>query len=264
MVAVVDPEEFYDFQVNRPTVSTTDEGMRRITLALDAGVRRPAARLAPRRGAAARHRAEHEVAPVLRRAARLRRRAGRRAGGHPRRDAGRDAAHPADPGQRHRHRARPRGPAQAGAGHLRGPDRDRRRVPGRLRRGSTSPPSRSGPRSPTTCRSRRARRPRWRCSARSRTCSRPASRWATCPRTAAPGSAASPSSPRRTRTSPSTSATSRRARTPPSSPRPAVRRSPGSSSATSSGGTRRRSRGRAVSQPAVNGSTKFRTIARSA
>ena len=31
VVAVVDPEEFYDFQVNRPTVSTTDEGMRRIT-----------------------------------------------------------------------------------------------------------------------------------------------------------------------------------------------------------------------------------------
>src|SRR3954470_12884227 len=31
VVAVVDPEEFYDFQVNRPTVSTTDAGMRRIT-----------------------------------------------------------------------------------------------------------------------------------------------------------------------------------------------------------------------------------------
>ena len=31
VVAVVDPEEFYDFQVNRPTVATDDEGMRRIT-----------------------------------------------------------------------------------------------------------------------------------------------------------------------------------------------------------------------------------------
>ena len=31
VVAVVDPEEFYDFQVNRPVVTTTDEGMRRIT-----------------------------------------------------------------------------------------------------------------------------------------------------------------------------------------------------------------------------------------
>ena len=152
-----------------------------------------------------------------------------------------------DPGQRHRHRARPRGPAQAGASHLRGPDRHRRRVPGRVRRGSTSPPSRSGPPSPTTCRSRPAPRPPWRCSARSRTCSRPASRWATCPRTAAPGSAASPSSPRRTRTSRSTSATSRRARTPPSSPRPAARPSPASSSATSSAATRRRS------EPSVQG-----------
>ena len=51
----------------------------------------------------------------------------------PRRDAGRDAPHPTDPGERHGHRARPRGPAQAGAGDLRGSDRDRRGVPGRLR-----------------------------------------------------------------------------------------------------------------------------------
>ena len=31
LVAAVDPEDFYDFQVNRPSVGTTDEGMRRIT-----------------------------------------------------------------------------------------------------------------------------------------------------------------------------------------------------------------------------------------
>ncbi len=31
VVAVVDPEEFYDYQVNRPMIETTDEGMRRIT-----------------------------------------------------------------------------------------------------------------------------------------------------------------------------------------------------------------------------------------
>ena len=31
LVAVIDPEEFYDFQVNRPTVSTEDDGGRRIT-----------------------------------------------------------------------------------------------------------------------------------------------------------------------------------------------------------------------------------------
>ena len=54
------------------------------------------------------------------------------------------------------------------------------------------------------------------------------------PEDAAPGSAASTSSPRRTRTSPTTSARSRRPGTPPSSPRPAARRSPASSSATSS------------------------------
>jgi proteasome assembly chaperone (PAC2) family protein len=31
VVAVIDPEEFYDFQMNRPVVGTNDEGMRRIT-----------------------------------------------------------------------------------------------------------------------------------------------------------------------------------------------------------------------------------------
>ena len=64
-----------------------------------------------------------------------------------------------------------------------------------------------------------------------------ASRSATCPRTPAPGSAASTSSPRRTRTSPTTSARSRRPGTPPSCPRRPARRSRGSSSGTSSGAT---------------------------
>lgn len=31
LVAAIDPEDYYDFQVNRPIVGTTDEGMRRIT-----------------------------------------------------------------------------------------------------------------------------------------------------------------------------------------------------------------------------------------
>ncbi len=31
LVAVIDPEEFYDFQVNRPTVSTDEDGVRQIT-----------------------------------------------------------------------------------------------------------------------------------------------------------------------------------------------------------------------------------------
>ena len=47
VVAVVDPEDFYDFQVNRPTVSTTDEGMRRITWpSTQVYVARPPARTA--------------------------------------------------------------------------------------------------------------------------------------------------------------------------------------------------------------------------
>ena len=78
------------------------------------------------------------------------RRARRRAGGDPRRAARRHPAHPADPGHRHRHRARARRPAQARAVDLRGPDRHRRRLPGRLRPGSTSRRCRSGPRSRTT------------------------------------------------------------------------------------------------------------------
>ena len=31
LVTAIDPEDYYDFQVNRPVVGTTDEGMRRIT-----------------------------------------------------------------------------------------------------------------------------------------------------------------------------------------------------------------------------------------
>ncbi|HET6168428.1 MAG TPA: PAC2 family protein, partial [Marmoricola sp.] len=31
LVAAIDPEDFYDFQVNRPMVGTNDDGMRRIT-----------------------------------------------------------------------------------------------------------------------------------------------------------------------------------------------------------------------------------------
>ncbi len=31
LVAAIDPEDFYDFQVNRPSVGTGDDGMRRIT-----------------------------------------------------------------------------------------------------------------------------------------------------------------------------------------------------------------------------------------
>ena len=122
--------------------------------------RRLAARPGPRRDPDPRHRAEHALAAVLRRAARRLRRARRRAGGHPRRAARRHAAHPADPGHRHGHRARAGRPAQARAVDLRGPDRHRRGLPGRLRPARHAGGVATGPRSRTTSRSRRARRPR--------------------------------------------------------------------------------------------------------
>ena len=65
------------------------------------------------------------------------------------RAARRHPAHPADPGHRHRHRARAGRPAQARAVDVRGPDRHRRRLPGRLRPArhpggvATGPPSRT-------------------------------------------------------------------------------------------------------------------------
>ena len=144
---------------------------------------------------------------------------GGRAGGHLRGAAGRHPAHPADPGDRHRDRARPGRPAQARAVDVRGSDRHRRRLPGRLRPARHPGGVLLGGGPPLRRRSRRAPRPRWRCSASSRTCCRRASRWATCPRTPGPGSAASTSWPRRTRTSPTTSAPSRRPATPPTCPR---------------------------------------------
>ena len=126
----------------------------------------------PRRDPGPRHRAQHALAPVLRRAAGRVRRPRRRAGGHARRAAGRHPAHPADPGHRHRHRARAGRPAQARAVDV------RRARPGSSASsrtpacGSTSRRCPTGRRSPTTSPSRRARRPPWRCSASSRTCSR--------------------------------------------------------------------------------------------
>ena len=195
------------------------------------------ARPRPRRHPGPRHRAQHAwrqfCAELLAACDDL----GGRARGHPRRAAGRHPAHPPDPGHRHRHRARAGRPAQARAVDVRGPDRHRRRLPGRvhparhpggvllgrgppLRRPAAVPQGHARPARPARGPARGA-----------------ASRSATCPRTPGPGSAASTSSPRRTRTSPTTSARSRRPATPPTSPRPAARRSRASSSATSSAAT---------------------------
>ena len=76
MVAALDPEDYYDFQVNRPTVSIDADGDRQITWPT---TRLSWSRLAgrePRHRAGSRHRAQHALAHVLRRAARLRPRPG--------------------------------------------------------------------------------------------------------------------------------------------------------------------------------------------
>ena len=74
VVAAIDPEDYYDFQVNRPTVGVDDNGFRKLTwpsthiaVASPPGPR-------PRRDPHPWHRAEHAVARVLRRAARVHRR----------------------------------------------------------------------------------------------------------------------------------------------------------------------------------------------
>ena len=66
----LDPDDYYDFQVNRPTVSLVDGISRRITWPTTrfSYCRPPGADVRPRPGA--RHRAEHALAGVLRRAAR--------------------------------------------------------------------------------------------------------------------------------------------------------------------------------------------------
>ena len=70
VVAAIDPEDFYDFQVNRPAVGTDEDGHAPDHLAVAPSSRSasPPGAL-PRRDPAARHRAEHALAAVLRRAA---------------------------------------------------------------------------------------------------------------------------------------------------------------------------------------------------
>ena len=94
VVGAIDPEEFYDFQVNRPIVGTDDNGHRRLTWPTTRIAVALPAELRPRRHPGARHRAQHALAPVLRRAARRVRRPRRRARRHPRRAARRHARTP--------------------------------------------------------------------------------------------------------------------------------------------------------------------------
>ena len=84
IIGAIDPEDFYDFQVNRPLVGTDERGHRTDHLAEHPDRDRQPARPAPRRHPDPRHRAQHALAAVLRRAARRCRRPRRPDRGHPR------------------------------------------------------------------------------------------------------------------------------------------------------------------------------------
>ena len=74
VVGAIDPEEFYDFQVNRPLVGTDENGHRRLTWPTTRIAIAVTSRPRPGRHPDPRHRAQHALAPVLRRAARRLRR----------------------------------------------------------------------------------------------------------------------------------------------------------------------------------------------
>ena len=148
-------------------------------------------------------------------------------------------AHPAGPGERHVLRPRRRRGARPGAQPLRGPDRDRRRLPGRLHPGRHPGDLVLG-RGPALRRPAAVPQGDRRAAAPGRGRARPArARSATCPSRPAPGSARSTSSPPRTATSPSTSPRWRSASRRPTCRRRPARRSPRSSSATCAGGATR-------------------------
>ena len=236
--AALDAEDYYDFQVNRPTVW---HGRRRAQdhLAHDPALRGAGrtATQAARPGTGPRHRAEHALAFVLQRDPGLRPRVGRRDGGRPGRAARRHPAHPPGPGQRRHLRPGPGPDHEPGGVPLRGAHRHRRHPPGgvhargrpggepvgrgaALRVAAAEPEGDAGAAQPP--------------GGPARTC---ASRWASCPRTPAPGSSASTSWPPRTARSRSTCSRWRRRGTPPSCRRRRARPSPASSSAICGAGT---------------------------
>ena len=207
-VAALDPEDYYDFQVNRPDGRDRRRRQPADHLADHPAVAWPAPARDARRGAGARHRAEHALAGVLRRAARARPR--------PRRRDGRHARARCSPTRRTPGRCRsparrptPRWPrSSARAVDVRGPDRASSascRTPARhagipaVSLWAAVPHYVAQPPSPkaTLALLARHRGP----------AGHPDRRWASCPRRRGPGSAASTSSPPRTPRSPSTSAT---------------------------------------------------------
>ena len=172
LVAALDPEDYYDFQVNRPHVGIDADGERRAHLAdHPASGAPPAPGAEPRRRAGPRHRAEHALASLLHEMLELRHDARRDDVRHARRAARRHPAHPAGPG--HRHVVRPDA-RRASTASSRPATRARPASSGSSRRRPHRrglPALSSGRRCRTTSRSRPPRRRRWRCSASSRTCS---------------------------------------------------------------------------------------------
>ena len=230
-VAELDPEEFYDFQVNRPTVSHAEGDERRIEW--------PTTRFAvasppgsdSRRGADPRHRAEHPVAHVL----------PGRAGAVPqprgdpgraaRRVAGRRAVHPVVADQRQRvGQGRP-GAVRPHPQPVRGTDRHRRGAARRLPHAPSWTRCRSGCTCRTTRATRPARRRRWPCCTGSRRCSTCPYPWPIWPRSRPSGRRSCAPRPSRTPSWPSTCASSRSGPAT-TSPRCPATRSRSSSSAT--------------------------------
>ncbi len=132
IVGAIDPEEFYDFQVNRPMVGSDAAGHRRITwpgttlaIASPPDLDRDIILL---RGIEPNMKWRQFCAELLAACDDL--------GGRLVVTLGAlladTPAHPADPGLRHRHRAGAGGPAQARAVDVRRADRHRRRAPGRV------------------------------------------------------------------------------------------------------------------------------------
>ena len=152
-LAALDPEDYYDFQVNRPTVSLVAGVNRRIEWPTTRFRSPPAGR--PRHRADPRHRAEHAVAGVLRRADRARPASSTCttvvALGALLADV---AAHPADPGHRRlRRRGLGRGGSAWSASRYEGPTG----ILGVFQDAASQagmPAIRSGPPCRTTCRSR--------------------------------------------------------------------------------------------------------------
>ena len=128
-IAQVDPEDYFDFQATRPTITLTEGQTRQHRVAAEQPDRDPRPRRRPRPRPARRHRAEPALAHLLGDDRDGGRRARGRDGDHPGGADRRGLPHPAGADHRPRlRRAAGRG-ARPAALQLRGPDRDRRRRP---------------------------------------------------------------------------------------------------------------------------------------